>query len=131
MCCPRRLAMNNPGILRHGLPGLLLAACLALAGCDKDTPITPPTPQTAPAATETSAGGPAPASNESSTDQPRLESLASLGDQPLARRKLDIQTWQTAEGAKVLFVEAHELPMFDLRLTFAAGSSQDNGTPGL
>jgi predicted Zn-dependent peptidase len=31
----------------------------------------------------------------------------------------------------VLFVEARELPMFDLRLTFAAGSSQDGGTPGL
>jgi zinc protease len=31
----------------------------------------------------------------------------------------------------VLFVEAHELPMFDLRLTFAAGSSQDGNTPGL
>jgi zinc protease len=31
----------------------------------------------------------------------------------------------------VLFVEARELPMFDLRLTFAAGSSQDGNTPGL
>src|SRR5690606_16260009 len=38
---------------------------------------------------------------------------------------------QTAQGAKVLFVEAHELPMFDLRLPFAAGSSQDGGVPGL
>ncbi|WP_028238400.1 M16 family metallopeptidase [Stutzerimonas azotifigens] len=61
----------------------------------------------------------------------RLESLAALGDQPLARRTLDIQRWTTAEGARVLFVEAHQLPMFDLRLTFAAGSSQDGGRPGL
>ena len=61
----------------------------------------------------------------------RLESLSELSDQPLARRKLDIQSWQTAEGAKVLFVEARELPMFDLRLTFSAGSSQDGDVPGL
>src|SRR5690606_31298448 len=40
-------------------------------------------------------------------------------------------TWNTAEGAKVLFVEARELPMFDMRLIFAAGSSQDGDAPGL
>ncbi len=62
---------------------------------------------------------------------PALASLAALDGQPPARRALDIQRWQTAEGARVLFVEARELPMFDLRLTFAAGSSQDGGTPGL
>ncbi|QKE65422.1 insulinase family protein [Aquipseudomonas campi] len=61
----------------------------------------------------------------------QLESLANLDGQALSRRQLEIQTWQTAEGAKVLFVEARQLPMFDLRLTFAAGSSQDNGVPGL
>jgi len=61
----------------------------------------------------------------------RPESLAELDDQPLPRRKLDIQSWETDGGAKVLFVEAHELPMFDLRLTFAAGSSQDGDAPGL
>ena len=42
-----------------------------------------------------------------------------------------MQTWNTAEGAKVLFVEARELPMFDMRLIFAAGSSQDGNAPGL
>lgn len=61
----------------------------------------------------------------------QLESLANLNGQALSRRQLEIQTWQTTEGAKVLFVEARQLPMFDLRLTFAAGSSQDNGIPGL
>ncbi len=60
-----------------------------------------------------------------------IESLAALDGQAPARRELNIQTWQTAEGAEVLFVEARELPMFDLRLTFAAGSSQDDGVPGL
>lgn len=63
--------------------------------------------------------------------RPALESLKELDGKAPARRALDIQTWQTAEGAKVLFVEAHELPMFDLRLTFAAGSSQDQKTPGI
>ncbi|OOE11152.1 peptidase M16 [Stutzerimonas degradans] len=113
--------MNDSRTLRRDLSGLLLAACLALTGCDQDAPVPPP--QAAPTTTEAR-----PAATDS--DAPRLQSLASLDGQPLARRKLDIQTWQTAEGAKVLFVEAHELPMFDLRLTFAAGSSQDAGTPG-
>ena len=31
----------------------------------------------------------------------------------------------------MLFVEARELPMFDMRLTFAAGSSQDQTLPGV
>lgn len=64
-------------------------------------------------------------------EPPKLESITQLDGKAPARRDLDIQTWETAEGAKVLFVAAPELPMFDLRLTFAAGSSQDGDTPGL
>ncbi len=60
-----------------------------------------------------------------------LESLSSLDQQAPARRDLQIQTWQTPGGANVLFVAAPELPMFDLRLTFAAGSSQDGEAAGL
>ncbi|MDR0276723.1 MAG: insulinase family protein [Paucimonas sp.] len=61
-----------------------------------------------------------------------LQSLAELeGKAPPSHRALNIQTWNTQEGARVLFVEAHELPMFDLRLTFAAGSSQDGDVPGV
>ncbi|MDH0649156.1 insulinase family protein [Pseudomonas sp. GD03858] len=60
-----------------------------------------------------------------------LQSLAELDGKAPSRRQLHIQDWTTAEGTRVLFVEAHELPMFDLRLTFAAGSSQDGDTPGL
>jgi len=60
-----------------------------------------------------------------------LQSLAELDGKAPSRRQLNIQHWTTAEGARVLFVEARELPMFDLRLTFAAGSSQDGATPGL
>lgn len=61
----------------------------------------------------------------------KLQSLAELDDKAPTNRKLDVQTWTTAEGAKVLFVEAHELPMFDVRILFAAGSSQDGNVPGL
>ena len=60
-----------------------------------------------------------------------LQSLAELDGKAPTNRKLDVQTWTTTEGAKVLFVEAHELPMFDMRLLFAAGSSQDGDVPGL
>ncbi|MEG0636375.1 MAG: insulinase family protein, partial [Pseudomonas sp.] len=60
-----------------------------------------------------------------------LQSLAELDGKNPTNRQLNVQTWNTAEGAKVLFVEAHELPMFDMRLIFAAGSSQDGNAPGL
>ena len=36
-----------------------------------------------------------------------------------------IQSWHTANGARVLFVHAPELPMLDLRVVFKAGSSRD------
>ncbi|MFJ4196378.1 M16 family metallopeptidase [Pseudomonas sp. NPDC089534] len=61
----------------------------------------------------------------------KLQSLAELDGKAPASRKLDVQTWHTAEGARVLFVEARELPMFDMRLIFSAGSSQDGNAPGL
>ncbi|WP_134676415.1 M16 family metallopeptidase [Ectopseudomonas khazarica] len=92
---------------RLGLLGLALSTALALGACSV-------------------IGKPA-ATGEGA----KLRSLAALDNQAPTRRTLDIQTWNTAQGAKVLFVEAHELPMFDLRLTFAAGSSQDGDVPGL
>ncbi len=42
-----------------------------------------------------------------------------------------IQTWQTANGAKVLFVPAPELPMVDIRMVFDAGSARDGDKQGL
>ena len=73
------------------------------------------------------------AADTASASQPArgLQSVSELGNTAPTHRRLDIQNWTTAEGAKVLFVEAHELPMFDLRLTFAAGSSQDQNHPGI
>ena len=43
----------------------------------------------------------------------------------------DIQHWQTANGARVYFVQAMELPMVDVQLVFDAGSARDNGKPGV
>jgi len=42
-----------------------------------------------------------------------------------------IQNWQTSNGARVLFVQAPELPMLDARVVFDAGSARDEGLPGL
>ncbi len=104
--------MNERNGLRYGLLGLALLVLLAILYATSRS-----TPDFQPA--------------EPASSRPPIESLSELGDQPPARRHLEIQTWHTAEGAKVLFVEARELPMFDLRLTFAAGSSHDQGVPGL
>ena len=43
----------------------------------------------------------------------------------MAQAALTIQHWQTQQGARVVFVESHELPMLDIALDFPAGSSRD------
>ncbi|MGE8503977.1 MAG: M16 family metallopeptidase [Pseudomonas sp.] len=92
---------------RLGLLGLVLSSALVLGACANLS------------------------DNAPTGDAAKLQSLAALDGKAPTRRSLEIQSWNTAQGAKVLFVEAHELPMFDLRLTFAAGSSQDGDVPGL
>ena len=42
-----------------------------------------------------------------------------------------IQHWQTGNGARVYFVPAPELPIVDVQVVFDAGSSRDNGKPGV
>ena len=42
-----------------------------------------------------------------------------------------IESWQTKNGARVLFVGAPELPMLDVRVVFDAGSARDGEKPGL
>ena len=42
-----------------------------------------------------------------------------------------IETWRTANGAKVLYVHAPELPMVDVRVVFDAGSARDGDKPGV
>ena len=53
----------------------------------------------------------------------------------LAHATPRIQHWQTASGAKVYFVENHDIPMLDVAVDFAAGSGfdkpQQQGVAGL
>jgi zinc protease len=42
-----------------------------------------------------------------------------------------IQSWKTQNGARVLFVQAPDLPMVDVRVVFDAGSARDGDKPGL
>ena len=48
-----------------------------------------------------------------------------------ARAAPDIQSWTTEKGARVLFVEAHDLPMLAIRIVFDAGSARDGKAEGL
>jgi zinc protease len=56
-----------------------------------------------------------------------------LGSVPLqASAALQIQSWSLANGARVLFVENHAIPMLDLSIEFDAGSRRDpDGKSGL
>lgn len=51
--------------------------------------------------------------------------LAAAGAMP------GIEQWQTDNGARVLFVEAHEIPLVEVQVTFAAGAARDGAHPGI
>ncbi len=54
--------------------------------------------------------------------------IALLLSMPLsAQAALTIQHWQTPHGARVIFVESHELPILDISVGFPAGSARDPG----
>ncbi len=57
--------------------------------------------------------------------------LVLLLSAPMVQAGPDIQTWTTAKGLRVYFVAVPQLPMLDIRLTFAAGSARDGDQPGL
>lgn len=42
-----------------------------------------------------------------------------------AQAALNIQSWQTGQGARVVFVENHDLPILDVSTDFAAGTAYD------
>ncbi len=44
---------------------------------------------------------------------------------------LEIEHWETANGARVYFVAAPELPMVDVQVVFDAGSARDGDRPGV
>src|SRR5450830_2113820 len=55
-----------------------------------------------------------------------LLSVIALGNAPLqAQAALRIQSWLLANGARVLFVENHAIPMLDLSIEFDAGTRRD------
>ncbi|ASK36002.1 peptidase M16 [Alcanivorax sp. N3-2A] len=56
---------------------------------------------------------------------------AKVRDAEPAAPQLDIQSWRTAQGARVLFVASDALPMLDVRLVMDAGSARDGDQPGL
>jgi zinc protease len=49
----------------------------------------------------------------------------------LAWAGVDIQNWQTSQGARVYFVQTPSLPMADIRVAFDAGSARDEAQFGL
>ncbi len=52
------------------------------------------------------------------------------GKEPRSRQ-LELERWETDEGARVLFMGSEQLPMVDLRLVFNAGAARDGDHPGL
>ncbi|MGQ9659745.1 MAG: M16 family metallopeptidase [Thermochromatium sp.] len=54
-----------------------------------------------------------------------------LTDPLLVQATPEIQTWNTDNGTRVLFVAAPEIPIVDVRLVFAAGSARDGERSGL
>jgi zinc protease len=64
-------------------------------------------------------------------DTPRLQSLDEIKEVAIKPRPLKIKGWKTLSGTKVLFVHVADLPMFDIHVSFAAGSARDGALPGL
>ncbi len=61
-----------------------------------------------------------------------LSSLDIIAKATPKSHNIDIQSWNTTKGAQVLFVEAPEVPMIDVRLVFNAGGARDpKKLPGL
>jgi len=50
---------------------------------------------------------------------------------PAAAAMPDVQQWTTDNGARVMFIEAHEIPAVNVQMTFAAGSARDGEHPGI
>lgn len=43
----------------------------------------------------------------------------------------EVRQWTTPDGARVMFIEAQEVPLVDVRITFAAGAARDGEHPGI
>ncbi|MFS2197485.1 M16 family metallopeptidase [Pseudomonas sp. Pseusp3] len=64
---------------------------------------------------------------------PQKPALQSLDEPqaPAVRRPLSIKGYKTHNGTKILFIRTPGLPMFDVLVSFAAGSAQTPHQPGL
>lgn len=57
--------------------------------------------------------------------------LKEIEKTPLQIRTIDIQSWTTQSGSKVLFSPSNEIEMLDVRLTFSAGAARDGNQFGI
>ncbi|MEE2730326.1 MAG: pitrilysin family protein [Pseudomonadota bacterium] len=64
-------------------------------------------------------------------DGSKLTSLELIEQAESKPYKVRIESWNTPNGAKVLFVRAQEIPMLDVRVVFDAGAARDGELPGL
>lgn len=78
-----------------------------------------------------SASPAAAASSPAGFPDTRLQSLPETDSTPQTPRPLTIKGWKTTTDIKTLFIRTTDLPMFDVHVSFAAGSTHDGGTPGL
>ena len=60
-----------------------------------------------------------------------LLAVVAIGLSSIAQASPKIQHWQTSNGARVYFVEAPELPILDMQITFDAGAARDGKQLGL
>ena len=64
-------------------------------------------------------------------DGSKLTSLELIEQAEAKPYKVHIDAWNTPNGARVLFVQAAEIPMLDVRVVFDAGAARDGELPGL
>ena len=60
-----------------------------------------------------------------------LTAPALIAKTPETTHHIHIQSWETPHGARVLFVQAPQIPMLDVRVVFNAGAARDGDLPGL
>lgn len=74
--------------------------------------------------------GQVPATTITAPKKPALQSL-NEPQVPAIQRPLSIKGYKTHSGTKILFIRTPDLPMFDVLVSFAAGSAQTPDQPGL
>ena len=60
-----------------------------------------------------------------------LESIEQIEKATKKSHKVRIESWNTPKGARVLYVQAAEIPMLDVRVVFDVGAARDGSLPGV